>query len=118
MDHRRLLLRLLDFPLLSHMHPLHTLKSCFFMITLQYHLLSGLSLSGPSKKIFVGNSLLPHVCYMPCLAVSPLFDHIVIFGGGGDDERYILQSAAVSSFLKPSTTCSLLGPNGFISTLF
>jgi len=51
-DHKRLLLCLLDFPLLSHIHPVHTLQSCFFMITFQCHLLSGLFLSGPSKKFY------------------------------------------------------------------
>jgi len=59
------------------------------MITFQYHLLSGLFLSGPPKKNFIGNSSLPHVFYMPCLAVSPVFDHLIIFGGGGN-ERYML----------------------------
>ena len=24
----------------------------------------------------------PHMCYISCLAISPLFDHLMIFGGG------------------------------------
>lgn len=51
----------------------------------------------------------PYLCYMSCPAHTPWFDLII------PGEEYRLWSASLCSFLQPSVTLSLFGPNIHLS---